>query len=108
MVFNVRIEKIYIHPEYDLIADTNEMTNTGLMIVFKLESKNPDLSSFAGRWDQKQGVLDIGIFKVDGKAVANFRAEKNGYGGHHPLVIVSGNVPDFKQFVYLQQLGYQS
>lgn len=85
-IFNVHIEKTYLHPDYDLITETSEMTDTGLMIVFKLESKNSDLPSFAGRWDHKQGVLDIDIFKVDSKAVTNFRAEKNGYGGHHPLL----------------------
>jgi len=85
-IFNVQIEKIYIHPEYNLVTDTNEMTDTGLMIVFKLESKNHNLPLFAGRWDQKQGVLDIDIFKVDNKAVTNFRAGKNGYNDHHPLL----------------------
>ncbi len=86
-IFNVHIEKTYLHHEYNIIADTNEMTDTGLMVVFKLESKNLTLPSFVGRWDHKQGVLDIDIFKVDSKAVANFRANKNNYGGHHPLLI---------------------
>ncbi|MCE9585617.1 hypothetical protein K8Q94_03295 [Candidatus Nomurabacteria bacterium] len=86
-IFNVRIEKTYLHPEYDLTADTNEMTDTGLMIVFKLESKNTTLPSFVGRWDHKQGVLDIDIFKVSRKIVTDFRAGKNNYGGHHPLLI---------------------
>lgn len=86
-IFNVHIDKTYLHPEYNIIADMNEMTDTGLMVVFKLESGNPTLPSFIGRWDHKQGVLDIDIFKVDSKAVTNFRADKNNYGGHHPLLI---------------------
>lgn len=85
-IFNVHIEKTYLHPEYNLLTDTNEMTDTGLMVVFKLESENPALPSFAGRWDHKQGVLDIDIFKVDSKTVTNFRAGKNNYDGHHPLL----------------------
>lgn len=95
-IFNVQIEKTYIHPEYNLVIDTNEMTDTGFMIVFKLV--------FAGRWDQKQGVLDIDIFKVDNKSVTNFRAGKNGYNGHHPLLKLESprlfeidiNIPDEK------------
>lgn len=83
-IFNIRIKKSYMHSAYDLIADTNEMTDTGLMVVFKLQSQNTDLPSFSGRWDQKQGVLDIDISKADSKTITDFRAGKNGYNGHHP------------------------
>jgi len=86
-IFNVRVEKTYLHPDYDLITDKNDMTDTGYMVVFKLEPTNPDLPSFVGRWDHKQKVLDIDIFKVDSRSVTNFRAGKNGYDGHHPIVI---------------------
>ncbi len=86
-IFKVRIENIYIHHEYNLITDTREITDTGLMVVFKLESKNPTLPSFAGRWDHKEKVLDIDIFKVESKVIADFRSSKNNYDGHHPLLM---------------------
>jgi len=102
--FNVKVEKEFLHAEYSMKTDKSEMTETGHLVVFELKTDNKALPYFVGRWDQKEELLDIDILGIDKKAVSNFRAEKNGYSGHHPELILESprlfqieiNIPECK------------
>jgi hypothetical protein len=87
-IFNTKITTFHLHPDYGLdISGINEMTKTGLIIIFALKPKIAELPSFVGRWDQVKSVVDIDIREVECGVQNLFKSEKNGYSGHHPQVI---------------------
>jgi hypothetical protein len=82
--FNPKFDITFMHPEYCVNTGKRQMTKTGFMVVFELKTENKTLPTFLGRWDEKEQLLDIDILGVDKKSTSDFRAEKNGYSGHHP------------------------
>ncbi len=74
-----------INPDYKLMySETNNVSETGSLIIFKIESMKNEAPCFIGRWDQNYATLDIDILKVGKKFISCFKSEKNGYSGHHP------------------------
>lgn len=84
--FNPKFEIEFLHEDYSINSGKRNMTETGYMVVFELDSRSTS-PRFIGRWDQNEELLDVDILGVDKKAVSDFRAGKNGYYGHHPLRI---------------------
>jgi hypothetical protein len=84
-VANQKVEVTHLHPDYAFGILGSVLTETGLLEIFKLESKNPTLPYFVGRWDQSIETLDVDIFNAGSRVSDSFRAERGGYAGHHPL-----------------------
>lgn len=87
--FNLKVEPTYIDSDYTLdVAETTHLSETGLLTIFAIDSKeNSTLPSFSARWDQNAEALDIDILNVDTNVGDLFKAEKDGYSGHHSLRI---------------------
>ncbi len=85
-IFNLKINKLFLHHEYKLkTPETISLSETGLLILFIIEPiENFDLPSFSARWDQNLETLDIDISNTTHKISILFKAEKEGYLGHHP------------------------
>lgn len=60
------------------------MSETGYLILFEIKPINDSSPSFLGRWDQNYGTIDVDILGTEEKTASHFKAEKNGYFGHHP------------------------
>jgi hypothetical protein len=83
--FNIKPSVEFIDGTYELIFSVqNEMTPTGLLVIFSIVSKNTQAPYFIGRWDQLQEVVDVDIENTDSKSVRAFRSSKNGFRGHRP------------------------
>ena len=77
--FNIIETKSFLDSEYDPISwhDGNEITFTGLLVIGKLNPKNPGiLPTFIFRWDEKANTVDIDIENLKAADVKEFL-------GHH-------------------------
>ncbi|HEY9481204.1 MAG TPA: hypothetical protein VIR98_03190 [Candidatus Paceibacterota bacterium] len=63
-IFNIKIEDGYfLHSDYSISEETeHEISDTGLMKVFELNSSKPEKPKFVGRWDEKANLLGIDIY----------------------------------------------
>jgi hypothetical protein len=102
-VYNVKVEKHYLHPDYELIAhDPAVLSETGRLGVFEVKSISGTRPNFSGRWDggdrnkpeKIRYDLDIDILEVARKIQRQFKNGENGYSGHHttPSARVNGLV----------------
>lgn len=86
----IDLVKEYLHPSYELkseaAADAGE---TGLLALFHLKSKAPELPSFRGRWDMKENAVDIDLLGGANESKV-FKAGKDGYRGHHSTTLEDG------------------
>ena len=100
-ISNLIVDIAYQDPTYNIIKSaTNAITQHGLLEVFKLEPISGIGPSFVGRWDggsrevgkKERQDLDIDIECVSESEGRRFRAEKDGYSGHHstPLHTAAG------------------
>ena len=77
-----------LHSDYTLHApDVSKISDNGLLDIFELIPTDNGLPRFRARWDQNKELVDIDILNVDRTAFDDFRGERNGYSGHHPLRI---------------------
>jgi hypothetical protein len=58
-------------------------TETGHLVVFKLQSNDPDLPKFSARWDEKDRTVDIDIHGVPRMVQLAFETMRAGYAGSH-------------------------
>lgn len=104
-VYNVKVEKHYLHPDYELIAhDPAVLSETGRLDVFEVKSISGTRPNFSGRWDggdrnkpeKIRYDLDIDILEVARKIQRQFKNCENGYSGHHttPSARMIGNAYD--------------
>ena len=83
-VENVRLVEEHLHPAYDLEWDkATDAGETGLLTLFVLKSRDPQLPSFRGRWDIRQDAVDVDLLDRAEKDGKTFKAGKKGYRGHH-------------------------
>ena len=86
---DVKVEELYLDPGYKLELHEARRGQTGLLQVFSLIPDDPQRPSFAARIDD--GVpgrrstprLDIDIKGVTVEVERDFKANRNGYAGHH-------------------------
>ncbi len=88
-VFNLKVNTAYIDNDYLLSSlGCNDISETGLIELFKITSKKRDHPSFQARWDEKENLVDIDIKNVSKNISTSFKSEKNGYSGHHSTMVV--------------------
>jgi hypothetical protein len=77
-----------LHPDYDLRIETpRRITRTERLVVLELVPKVEGLLGFSGRWDERDGHLDIDPVGGSRSAKAKFRNGRGGYRGHHPTLL---------------------
>jgi len=87
-VFTVKdltVKEVYKDPAYRIeLYHNNKATDTMHLVIGKLVSDDQSLPCFIFRWDEQQDQFDVDIENVDNETKKKFKAEKDGYSGHHP------------------------
>src|SRR5258708_3312440 len=87
---NLQITKQHLDPDYQLLKHDLTRGETGLLRVFSLIPQTAGKPSFAARVDdgspgkRRPPELDIDIKDVTEAIERDFKANRNGYFGHHP------------------------
>jgi hypothetical protein len=75
------------HPNYELKSHSSSLaTDTGHLELFRLTPLGHQLPTFSARWDLKPNTIDIDLIG-DAEASRAFKAEADGYKGHHTVVV---------------------
>jgi len=82
-VGNLEVHTNSIHPDYALEHCDGILSETGKLELLKLVPKSGTGPSFTARWDQKPQRLDIDMHDASTTAAKKFKAEQDGYSGHH-------------------------
>lgn len=83
-VHSINVEEEYRDGAFEIEAfPESQRKPNGLLPVFSLRSSE-NAQEFVCRWDQNPEVIDIDMYE-NGKIVAEFKSEKNGYVGHHTV-----------------------
>jgi hypothetical protein len=86
---NLKITTEFLDPDYDIVVEDLTRSETRLLKVFSLLPKRPENASFHARIDdgspdkRKEPDLDIDIRGVSSTIIRDFKADRNGYSGHH-------------------------
>ncbi|MFA5132230.1 MAG: hypothetical protein WC444_02795 [Candidatus Paceibacterota bacterium] len=84
-VSNLEFKEEFISSNYLFkIDESQKLSDTGLLVLFKVEPLDGMLPFFTARWDQNYGTLDVDISNVDKNISTLFKSEQKGYSGHHP------------------------
>jgi hypothetical protein len=86
---NLQITTRHLDPDYEVVTYDLARGETGLLPVFSLLPRTPGKPSFKARVDdgspgnRRQPELDIDIDGVSSAIERDFKANRNGYIGHH-------------------------
>jgi hypothetical protein len=86
---NLQITARHLDPDYQLLEHSLTRGETGLLKVFSLIPKTAGKPRFEARVDdgspgkRKDPELDLDIKGVSTAVEIDFKANRNGYGGHH-------------------------
>jgi hypothetical protein len=103
---NLQITARHLDPEYQLLKHDLTRGETGLLRVFSLISKTAGKPSFAARVDdgspgkRRQPELDIDIKDSAAAHERDFKANRNGYFGHH-----TDRSPNQSQRIFVVEIG---
>jgi hypothetical protein len=101
-IANLVVETTYLDGDYEFHCHGLVRGETGLLRVFSLVPKHRELPSFEARVDdgssgkRREIDLDIDIKGVTEVVRRDFRAERNGYLGHHTDRSPTPNVRSFE------------
>jgi len=77
----------HIHPAYELrYEDVSLATETGHLVLFRLEPSESSLPTFSARWDLKPNTVDIDLIGGE-RASREFKAGVGDYSGHHTTLV---------------------
>lgn len=88
---NLKITTHHLDPDYEILKQDLIRGDTRHLKVFSLISKTPGKPSFHARVDDgspnkpKEPELDIDIDGVSKAVASDFKANRNGYLGHHSM-----------------------
>jgi hypothetical protein len=84
-ISNLKVNPTLIHPDYDYERSPCDRipSDTGHVLVLKVIPKSGHGPYFEARWDQKPEQLDIDMRGAPRREMKKFKAEKDGYIGHH-------------------------
>lgn len=83
--FNVSERHTFIHPEYDIVLDGEQIGPTGLLVIARLRPKNATIRTFPEfilRWDEKDNHLDVDPVDVSKAEESQFKKGTSNYYGH--------------------------
>jgi hypothetical protein len=87
---DVRVITDYLHPSYRAVHEkTSTAGDSGLLQLFRLDPTDDSFPGFSARWDIRQNAVDIDLHGND-RAASLFKAEKDGYKGHHSTALANG------------------
>jgi hypothetical protein len=82
-VRNLKVDPTFIHPDYKWLSGDRIPSDTGHVLVLKVIPISGHGPYFEARWDQKPEKLDIDMCAAPKSEKEKFKAEKDGYRGHH-------------------------
>jgi len=103
---NLQITTRYLNPDYEIISHHLVRGETGLLRVFSLFSRDPGKPGFEARVDdgspgrRRNPDLDFDITGASEAVQKDFKANRNGYVGHH-----SSRNPKPDQRIFHVQIG---
>jgi hypothetical protein len=86
---NLKVATRFLDTQYEIVQHDLTRGDTGLLKVFSIIPKSAGNPSFHARMDdgstgnRRSPELDIDIEDVGSKAKRDFKADRNGYTGHH-------------------------
>jgi hypothetical protein len=78
---DLKVDPTFIHPDYECCDGIP--SDTGHLLVLKVIPKSGQGPFFEARWDEKPEQLDIDMRGAPKREMKKFKAEKDGYIGHH-------------------------